>query len=408
MPPSGSTVRRLNKRPLVIGIGCIVALLGAAGWALYSVSDSGGSSSQKENAGDSGAASASEILAKAPNFAEIAAAMPVHPKEEPRKPDPTAPKPPPVVQAAITPAQTTVEPGMTETEIAARKAAWASYYQQRAAEQTRRQEAQKAALTSDTVPTPASSTTETGGSPGASLTGTTQGQPPASKDFFAGGSNPATDYLPFTTTDPLSQYEIKAGDAITGTMISGLKSDARGEIIAIVSKAVTDYATHEHILIPQGSRLVGTYDNAVAYGQTLVVTGWDRIIYPGPCAQSLDLGRMPGSDQSGYAGFSDITENHLGKIFLNGLLISAFSAGIQLSQPQQSAFSGYSSQSVVGGAIGQQLGQIGMEFARRGMDIPPTQKIRNGYAFTILVTKDIAFDHPWVEGECKKFKVAAR
>jgi hypothetical protein len=54
MPPSGSTVRRLNKRPLVIGIGCVVALLGAAGWALYSVSDSGGSSSQKENTGDAG------------------------------------------------------------------------------------------------------------------------------------------------------------------------------------------------------------------------------------------------------------------------------------------------------------------------------------------------------------------
>jgi type IV secretory pathway VirB10-like protein len=383
-------------------------LLGAAGWALYSVSDNGGSSSQKENAGDSGAASASEILAKAPNFAEIAAAMPVQPREEPRKPDPPAPKPPPVVQAATNPAPTVVEPGMTETEIAARKAAWASLLPAARSQPDTPHGGPEGGSDLGYHANPSKLHHGDGRAARSLHAGRHAAQPPASKDFFAGGSNPATDYLPFTTTDPLSQYEIKAGDVITGTMISGLKSDARGEIIATVSRAVTDYATHEHILIPQGSRLVGTYDNAVGYGQTLVVTGWDRIIYPGPCAQSLDLGRMPGSDQSGYAGFSDITENHLGKIFLNGLLISAFSAGIQLSQPQQSAFSGYSSQSVVGGAIGQQLGQIGMEFARRGMDIPPTQKIRNGYAFTILVTKDIAFDHPWVDGECKKFRVAAR
>ncbi|MFT4080319.1 TrbI/VirB10 family protein, partial [Rhodomicrobium sp.] len=57
---------------------------------------------------------------------------------------------------------------------------------------------------------------------------------------------------------------------------------------------------------------------------------WTRIIYPD--ASSLDLGRMPGADEGGYAGFKDQVNNHVWKIWSNAILLSAFSAGIQLSQ----------------------------------------------------------------------------
>jgi type IV secretion system protein TrbI len=114
---------------------------------------------------------------------------------------------------------------------------------------------------------------------------------------------------------------------------------------------------------------------------------------------------MPGSDSTGQAGFSDITENHYGKIFLNALLVSLFSAGIQLSQPPSSAFQQYNPVQSAGGAIGSQMGQLGMEFARKGMSIPPTQRIRQGYEFAILTTKDIAFSRPWVAGVCGDMSV---
>jgi type IV secretion system protein VirB10 len=53
------------------------------------------------------------------------------------------------------------------------------------------------------------------------------------------------------------------------------------------------------------------------------------------------------------------------------------------------------------GAAGQSMAQLGSEFARRGLDIPPTQRIRQGYSFVVMSTKDIAFSSPWVEGVCK-------
>jgi type IV secretion system protein TrbI len=170
---------------------------------------------------------------------------------------------------------------------------------------------------------------------------------------------------------------------------------------AVVTNNVLDHATGMHILIPAGSTLVGTYDTNVSYGQTRVTTAWTRIIYPPPCDQSLDLGAMPGADQTGQAGFEDITNNHLGKIFTSAILVSVFGAAAQLSQPQGNAFQSYSPVQSAAGAIGQQTSQIGAQFMQKGLNIPPTQKIRQGYNFDVFLTKDVAFLQPWVAGVCK-------
>jgi type IV secretion system protein VirB10 len=292
---------------------------------------------------------------------------------------------------------------MTEAAIAGRKAAWAAYYQQLNDARQKRVETTRAAMASDIIP---ASDTAAAGVPGMPGGGTLPGGDKPPQDFFAAhASNPATDYSPFTLTDPISPYELKATDIITAKLVSGMNSDSPGIIKAIVTKNVMDHATGMHILIPQGSTLVGVYDTNVAYGQTRLVSAWQRIIYPAPCDQSLDLGAMPGADQTGQAGFEDITNNHLGKVFTSAILVSMFSAAAQLSQPQQSAFSTYSPTQSAAGAVGQQMSQLGAEFARKGLSIPPTQQIRQGYSFAVMVTKDIAFEKPWVEGVCAPIDV---
>ena len=177
---------------------------------------------------------------------------------------------------------------------------------------------------------------------------------------------------------------------------------------AIVTKTVTDHATGMNILIPQGSTLIGVYDRSIAYGQTRLIIAWQRIIYPPPCDQSLDLGAMAGSDQGGLAGFEDITNNHLSKVFLNALLVSIFGAAVQLSQPPGSALQQYNPVQTGAGAGGTQMAELGQEFARRGLNIPPTEEIRQGYSFTVLVAKDIAFGQPWIDSACAPIAAEAR
>ena len=69
-------------------------------------------------------------------------------------------------------------------------------------------------------------------------------------------------------TAPLSRYEIKAGWEIPAVMEQGLNSDLPGELKALVASNVYDSASGRFLLIPQGSRIIGTYDSVVAYGQS--------------------------------------------------------------------------------------------------------------------------------------------
>ena len=326
------------------------------------------------------------------------------------------------------------EPGMTHAEIEGRRQIWNSYFQALDSERRQHLTAVTEALSADTETASPTGRPQDGrqgalqggggdqrvqdaGDDGASP-GAPQSARPTSwasgtsgsggvdtgrgRGFFdQPGATAATDYLHTTVTDPISPYELKATDIIDGRMISGLTSDSHGVVRAMVSKNVYDHATGLHILIPQGSQLKGVYNTGVSYGQKRVEVAWQRVIYPPPCDQSLDLGQMPGSDQSGYSGFHDITDNHYTMIFLNALLLSAFSAAAQVSQQgNYSGFGGYNAGQVAAGAVGQQLATLGEEFARRGLDVPPTEKVRNGYPFTIMITKDIAFAQPWVAGQC--------
>lgn len=208
------------------------------------------------------------------------------------------------------------------------------------------------------------------------------------KQAFLAGTPEADVYLARQRKGAIApSQEIKAGWVIPGVMISGIKSDLPGQIIGQVREAVYDSATSTQCLIPPGSRLVGTYDSGVTLGQKRALAVWRRIIYPDGSSISMD--NMPGADVGGYAGFNDKVNNHYLRIFSSGLMLSVFSAGIQLSQPQASNGENYSSSQIIAGSIGQQMGEIGMQMAQRNMNIQPTLEIRPGYEFNIMVTKDL-------------------
>lgn len=199
----------------------------------------------------------------------------------------------------------------------------------------------------------------------------------------------ATPYLNSRLAAPLSPFEVKTGTVIPGVLVSELNSDLPGEIIAQVSQNVYDTAGGNHLLIPQGTKLFGHYDSQVTFGQDRVQVSWQRLIYPN--ADTLELAGMAGHDQGGNAGFGDIVDQHLGRIFGWGLLTSVLSAGYQLSQPQQAQSLVPSNQQVAAAAVGQQMAQLGAGIAARNMQVQPTIRIRKGYRLNVMVNKDIVF-----------------
>jgi len=218
------------------------------------------------------------------------------------------------------------------------------------------------------------------------------------------GSRPAAapmerpEVLPAALRGPVSPYEVKAGTIIPAVLVTGLNSDLPGQLIGQVREAVFDTETGQHLLIPQGARLIGLYDHQVVYGQERVLVTWKRIIFPNGASLSLKDG-MPGTDATGAAGFHDQVNQHLVRVFGNALLLSVFSAGVQLSQIPEfgRGFAGPSAGNVLGAAMGQELGQTGNELIRRGINISPTLEIRPGYAFNVMVTQDLVFPGPYAE-----------
>lgn len=89
----------------------------------------------------------------------------------------------------------------------------------------------------------------------------------AKRDFLKAPQTAGGDYLPGGRQVPLSQFELKAGTVIPAVMIGGINSDLPGQIIGQVSQNVYDTATGRFVLIPQGAKLVGTYDNSIVNGQ---------------------------------------------------------------------------------------------------------------------------------------------
>ncbi len=209
-----------------------------------------------------------------------------------------------------------------------------------------------------------------------------------------------------TLHPPASPYTVMAGNVIPAVLIGGINSDLPGPVLAQVSQSVFDSATGKSLLIPQGSRLIGAYRNASAWGQQRVQIAWQRLIFPNTA--SMDLPQMPGTDQGGYAGFADQVNNHYLGTFGTAGVISLISAGQMVGQmatfggggtyggygyyqPNQWAMAG----ETAGSAASGQLGGVGQQMAAQGMNRPPTIEIRPGYQFDVMVTEDLVFPGPF-------------
>lgn len=200
-----------------------------------------------------------------------------------------------------------------------------------------------------------------------------------------------TPYLPATRKAPLSPLEIKTGTIIPAFMIDGINSDLPGDLIAQVSENVYDTAAGQHLLIPQGTKVFGTYDSEVAFGQNRLLVVWKRLIFPD--GSTLELAGMPGADSGGFAGFHDKVDNHYLRLIGWGVFTSMLTAGFQLSQPANNNFNNNALTPMQIGAasVGQQFSQLGLETARRNMRVQPTIVVRPGYRFVIKVNRDVIF-----------------
>ncbi len=184
---------------------------------------------------------------------------------------------------------------------------------------------------------------------------------------------------------PASPNILQAGAVISAALITGIRSDLPGQITAQVTENIYDSPTGRILLVPQGTRVVGQYDNNVQFGQSRVLLVWSRLIFPN--GRSIVLERQPGADAEGYAGLQDGVDYHWWDLAKAAGLSTLLSVGAELATNDDDRLV----QAIRNG--GQDtINDAGQQIVRRQLNIAPTLTIRPGFPVRVIVTRDLVLE----------------
>ena len=202
--------------------------------------------------------------------------------------------------------------------------------------------------------------------------------------FLKGGSTETRNSGKLTL--PASPYQVMAGTVIAAALVTGIKSDLPGDVIATVTEPVYDTATGKFLLIPQGSRILGKYNSQVNFGQSRVQMVWNRIILPD--TSSLTLDNLVGTDPAGYAGLEDDVDRHWGRILAGAALTTLLGVGAELAAPENRQ---NGNRIVIAGRDSAQdsINHMGQELTRRNMNVQPTLTARPGLPVRVIASRDL-------------------
>ena len=210
----------------------------------------------------------------------------------------------------------------------------------------------------------------------------------------AQGATKTTDYLVASLQHPRSPYELKAGTLIPAVLITGINSDLPGPVIGQVRENVYDTVTGNYLLVPQGARLLATYDSMVSWGQERVLVCWNRLIFPN--GDSVNLQCMPAADLEGAAGLTDEVNEHWWRLLKGAAIATLLAASSEGLAGNVSGYNPTVPQMFANGA-GQNINQIGQQLTRRDLQVQPTITVRPGFSVNVIVTKDVVLP-PYATG----------
>ncbi len=213
------------------------------------------------------------------------------------------------------------------------------------------------------------------------------GQPTAQDKQFA-FLNAAADrrtVTPDRVTPPASPFVLQAGAVISAALITGIRSDLPGQITAQVTENIYDSPTGRILLVPQGTRVIGQYDNNVQFGQRRVLLVWNRLILPN--GRSIVLERQPGADTQGYAGLEDGVDYHWWDLAKAAGLSTLLAVGAELAVNDENRLL----RAIRSG--GQDtINDAGQQIVRRQLNVAPTLTIRPGFPVRVIVTRDLVLE----------------
>lgn len=192
----------------------------------------------------------------------------------------------------------------------------------------------------------------------------------SSSEGTSGGYASSSYYAP-------SSAVLQAGTMFPAMLHTGINTDHEGQVIAMIQSDIYDTATGSTLLIPMGSKIIGSYAAGAKDNSDRVSVTFSSIVFPDGGSYSIGNSMIAVDDQ-GYSGIRGKLNKHMdaaiGKTIVNGLL----SAGI-------TALSTIGTNRATIDTSGIQ------QLMQNSTSISPTVTIEPGYTFNIFVTQPVSF-----------------
>lgn len=179
-------------------------------------------------------------------------------------------------------------------------------------------------------------------------------------------------------------YRIFEGTVLESVLTNRINGAFAGPIDTMLT---TDVWSHDHqqLLIPQGTRCLGTVSAVNGTGQQRLFVAFHRCIMPD--GYSLDLDKFPGLNQIGETGLRDLVNHHYFQIFGASLAIGAVGGLAQIGNGY-SGF-GYDPSTAIRNGVSQEMAQESMQILDRFLNQLPTFIVRERSRVRIYLAGDL-------------------
>ena len=181
-----------------------------------------------------------------------------------------------------------------------------------------------------------------------------------------------------------------AGTIIPVRLLTGINTDVEGQVMAQVLADVYDSATGTKLLIPQGSKLTGSYEKkSVTNGRVPVTFKQLTLLNGGSWTISENIVAIDGA---GYTGIAGKIHHHTGQKISAGAIGSAIAALGSLAAGNVSATNNtYTAGQIAAQGATANLINMTSSMLRESSDVANTVTIEPGYEFNVYVTNNITF-----------------
>ncbi|MDE0395675.1 MAG: TrbI/VirB10 family protein [Gammaproteobacteria bacterium] len=197
---------------------------------------------------------------------------------------------------------------------------------------------------------------------------------------FRLGADPLEPARLVRAADPPGWERIHEGSFLEAVLVTQLTGDFPGPVLAMVSVPFRS-ADRQRVLIPRGTRVVGTAQAVSDRDQSRLAVAFHRIVLPDGSWIELEFG---GLNQAGEGALMDEVDRHYLSTFAAAGAVGVLSGLTLASAPPYGLQAG----------VGQGLGQGAVRILDRFLNRLPTITIRAGHRLRIWLTSDVLVPRP--------------